>query len=43
MEKLPPWEVEVSTTHIGALKPFEFSSSWVRVLDFLNVKKTFRA
>jgi hypothetical protein len=39
MPKLRPWEVDVSTTPIGARKPFGFSSSGVRVLDFPYVKK----
>ena len=39
MQKLRPWEVDVSTTPIGAHKPFGFSSSGVRVLDFTYVKK----
>jgi hypothetical protein len=33
MQNLPPWEVDVSTTSIGAHKPFGISSSGVRVLD----------
>jgi hypothetical protein len=40
---LHPREVDVSTTPIGARKPFGFSSSGVRVLDFLYVKKAFGA
>jgi hypothetical protein len=43
MQKLRPWEVDVSTTPIGAHKPFGFSSSGVRVLDFTYVKKALRA
>jgi hypothetical protein len=43
MPKLCPWEVDVSTTPIGAHKPFGFSSSGVRVLDFTFVKKSLRA
>jgi hypothetical protein len=43
MQKLRPWEVDVSTTPIGAHKPFGFSSFWVRVLDFTYVKKALRA
>jgi hypothetical protein len=43
MQKLRPWEVDVSTTPIGAHKPFGFSSSGVRVLDFTFVKKALRA
>jgi hypothetical protein len=43
MQKLRPWEVDVSTTPIGARKPFGFSSSGVRVLDFPYVKKAFGA
>jgi hypothetical protein len=43
MQKLHPWEVDVSTTPIGAHKPFGFSSSRVRVLDFTYVKKALRA
>jgi hypothetical protein len=43
MQKLCPWEVDVSTTPIGARKPFGFSSSGVRVLDFTFVKKSLRA
>jgi hypothetical protein len=39
MQKLRPREVVVSTTPIGARKPFGFSSSGVRVLDFTYVKK----
>ena len=42
MQKLRPWEVDVSTTPIGACKPFGFSSSGVRVLDFTYVKKALR-
>jgi hypothetical protein len=33
MKKLCPREVDVSTNHIGAHKPFGVSSSGVRVLD----------
>jgi hypothetical protein len=33
MQKLCPREVDVSTTPIGAHKPFGVSSSGVRVLD----------
>jgi len=33
MKKLCPWEVDVSTNHIGAHKAFGGSSSGVRVLD----------
>jgi hypothetical protein len=36
-------EVDVSTTPIGARKPFGFSSSMVRVLDFTYVKNAFGA
>jgi hypothetical protein len=43
MQKLHPREVDVSTTSIGACKPFGFSSSRVRVLDFPYVKKALRA
>jgi hypothetical protein len=43
MQKLRPREVDVSTTPIGARKPFGFSSSGVRVLDFPYVKKALRA
>jgi hypothetical protein len=43
MQKLHPWEVDISTTPIGAHKPFGFSSSGVRVLDFTYVKKALRA
>ena len=43
MQKLRPWEVDVSTTPIGAHKLFGFSSSGVRVLDFTYVKKALRA
>jgi hypothetical protein len=43
MQKLRPREVDVSTTPIGAHKPFGFSSSGVRVLDFPYVKKALRA
>ena len=43
MQKLHPREVDVSTTSIGAQKPFGFSSSEVRVLDFLYVKVAFGA
>jgi hypothetical protein len=43
MQKLRPWEVDVSTTPIGAHKPFGFSSFGVRVLDFTYVKKALRA
>jgi hypothetical protein len=43
MQKLPPREVDVSTTPIGAHKPFGFSSFGVRVLDFTYVKKAFGA
>jgi hypothetical protein len=43
MKKLCPWEVDVSTTPIGAHKPFGFSSFGVRVLDFTYVKKAFGA
>jgi hypothetical protein len=41
MQKLYPWEVDISTTPIGARKPFGVLSSEVRVLDFLYVKKDF--
>jgi hypothetical protein len=41
--KVTPREVDVSTTPIGARKPFGFSSSGVRVLDFTYVKKAFGA
>jgi hypothetical protein len=43
MQKLCPWEVDVSTTPIEAHKPFGFSSSEVRVLDFTDVKMALRA
>jgi hypothetical protein len=43
MQKLRPREVDVSTTPIGARKPFGLSSSGVRVLDFHYVKKAFGA
>jgi hypothetical protein len=44
MQKLCPREVDVSTTPIGAHKPFGVSSSGrVRVLDFIYVKKEFGA
>jgi hypothetical protein len=43
MQKLRPWEVDVSTTPIKAHKNFGFSSSGVRVLDFTYVKKALRA
>jgi hypothetical protein len=43
MPKLRPWEFDVSITSIGARKPFGFSSSRVRVLDFNYVKKALRA
>jgi hypothetical protein len=43
MQKLRPREVDVSTTPIGAHKPFGLSSSRVRVLDFIYVKKAFGA
>jgi hypothetical protein len=43
MKKLRPQEVDISTTPIGACKPFDFSSSGVRVLDFIYVKKAFGA
>jgi hypothetical protein len=43
MQKLRPREVDVSTTSIEAHKPFGFSSSGVRVLDFPYVKKALRA
>jgi hypothetical protein len=43
MQKLRPWEVDVSITPIGAHKPFGFSSSGVRVLDFTYVKNALRA
>jgi hypothetical protein len=33
MQKLCPWEVDVSTNHIEAHKPFGVLSSRVRVLD----------
>jgi hypothetical protein len=39
MQKLRPREVDVSTTPIGAHKPFGFSSSRVRVLDFTFMLK----
>jgi hypothetical protein len=38
MQKLHPWEVDISTTPIGARKPFCVSSFGVRVLDFIYVK-----
>jgi hypothetical protein len=43
MQKLHPQEVDVLTTPIRACKPFGFSSSGVRVLDFPYVKKAFGA
>jgi hypothetical protein len=43
MQKLHPQEVDVSSTPIEAHKPFDVSSSGVRVLDFLYVKKAFGA
>jgi hypothetical protein len=43
MQKLRPWDVDLSTTPIKAYKPFGFSSSGVRVLDFTYVKKALRA
>ena len=43
MQKLHPSKVDVSTTPIGDHKIFGFSSSEVRVLDFLYFKKAFRA
>jgi hypothetical protein len=43
MKNLCPWEVDISTTSIGARKPFGVSSSRVRVLYFLYVKKASRA
>jgi hypothetical protein len=43
MQKLRPRDVDISTTSIGAHKPFEFLSSEVRVLDFPYVKKYFGA
>jgi hypothetical protein len=43
MQKLRPWEVDVPTTPIEAHKPFGVSSSRVRVLDFIYVKKASRA
>jgi hypothetical protein len=43
MKKLCPREVDVSTTPIGAHKPFGFSSFRVRVLDFTYVKNSFGA
>jgi hypothetical protein len=43
MQKLHPREVDVSTTPIGAHKPFGVSSFGVRVLVFLYVKKAFGA
>jgi hypothetical protein len=43
MPKLRPWEVDVSTTPIGAHKPFGFLSFEVRVLDFPYVKKALRS
>ena len=43
MQKLCPLEVDISTTPIEAHKPFGFSSSRVRVLDFTYVKKALRA
>jgi hypothetical protein len=39
MQTLRPREVDVSTTPIGAYKPFGFSSFEVRVLDFIYVKR----
>jgi hypothetical protein len=41
--KVTPSEVDVSTTPIEAHKPFGVSSSRVRVLDFIYVKKAFGA
>jgi hypothetical protein len=43
MQNLHPWEVDVSTTSIEPYKPFGFSSSRVRVLDFTYVKNALRA
>jgi hypothetical protein len=43
MQKLCPRKFGVSTTPIGAHKPFGISSFGVRVLDFLYVKKEFGA
>jgi hypothetical protein len=43
MKKLCPQEVDVSTTPIGARKPFGFLSSGVRVLDFNYFKKAIGA
>jgi hypothetical protein len=43
MQKLHPWEVDVSTTSIRASKPFIFSYFEVRVLDFPYVEKALRA
>jgi hypothetical protein len=43
MQKLLPQKVDISTTSIGACKPFEFSSSRVNILDFIYFKKAFRA
>jgi hypothetical protein len=34
MKKLCPWEVDISTNHTGAHKPFGVSSSRDRVLYF---------
>ena len=43
MKKSHPWEVGVSTTPIGAYKPFGVSSFEVMVVDFIYVKKVFEA
>jgi hypothetical protein len=43
MQKLFPREVDVSTTLVGAYKPFGLSCFEVMVLDFHYVKKAFRA
>jgi hypothetical protein len=43
MQKLHPRKVDISTTPIGAHKPFGVSSSGVRVLDFIYVKNAFGA
>jgi hypothetical protein len=43
MQRLCPREVDVSTNPIRARKPFGFSSSGVRVLDFPYFKKAFGA
>jgi len=41
MKTLRPWEAGVPTTPIEAQMTFGISSSGVRVLDFLHVKKAY--